>query len=251
MMSSQPLPVMSRFPISALPIPPASRLLIHNLTPDTLTPNVAAFRSNVLTTTPSVQRRARLLSPPCHFSHLTPFPLPFPYDIEPPPPSDHPEKEDKAAFVEKWLGEREAVHLQPPLPRFPNSTLRKYYGKGRDQPLELIGISETGLRDCIPQLDVGDAFAILGAPTLTQEFNEEGEGQPSDIPQVVEARQELIDVLSGHVTLMTPPEVSEGAFAPWSLRYSGHQFGSWAGQLGDGRAISIRQCTLPDHLNTP
>ncbi|OBZ72114.1 hypothetical protein A0H81_07825 [Grifola frondosa] len=28
-------------------------------------------------------------------------------------------------------------------------------------------------------------------------------------------------------------------WAPWSLRYSGHQFGVWAGQLGDGRAISI------------
>ncbi|EEB86647.1 hypothetical protein MPER_16324, partial [Moniliophthora perniciosa FA553] len=28
-------------------------------------------------------------------------------------------------------------------------------------------------------------------------------------------------------------------FAPWSLRYSGHQFGSWAGQLGDGRAITV------------
>lgn len=26
---------------------------------------------------------------------------------------------------------------------------------------------------------------------------------------------------------------------PWSLRYGGHQFGQWAGQLGDGRAISL------------
>jgi uncharacterized protein YdiU (UPF0061 family) len=32
------------------------------------------------------------------------------------------------------------------------------------------------------------------------------------------------------------------SFAPWSLRYSGHQFGAWAGQLGDGRATSIRTC---------
>jgi hypothetical protein len=111
----------------------------------------------------------------------------------------------------------------------------------RDQPIELIGLSETGLRDCIPHLDVGDAFSILGAPSLADEFDEEGEGKPSDIPEAVEARKELVDVLSGHVTLMTPPEVDdEAAFAPWSLRYSGHQFGSWAGQLGDGRAISIR-----------
>ncbi|RKP12643.1 SelO family protein, partial [Piptocephalis cylindrospora] len=26
---------------------------------------------------------------------------------------------------------------------------------------------------------------------------------------------------------------------PWSLRYGGHQFGQWAGQLGDGRAVSL------------
>ena len=28
---------------------------------------------------------------------------------------------------------------------------------------------------------------------------------------------------------------------PWAWNYAGHQFGVWAGQLGDGRAISIGQ----------
>ena len=28
---------------------------------------------------------------------------------------------------------------------------------------------------------------------------------------------------------------------PWALCYGGHQFGFWAGQLGDGRAISLAQ----------
>ncbi|KAF9506436.1 hypothetical protein BS47DRAFT_1305246, partial [Hydnum rufescens UP504] len=28
-------------------------------------------------------------------------------------------------------------------------------------------------------------------------------------------------------------------YAPWSLRYAGYQFGTWAGQLDDGRAILI------------
>lgn len=104
-------------------------------------------------------------------------------------------------------------------------------------------MSETGLRDCVPHLDVGDAFAVLGNPTLTDEFNEDGDGEPSEVEAAIGARQDLVDVLSGHATLMSPPEVTEGGFAPWSLRYSGHQFGSWAGQLGDGRAISIRACT--------
>jgi len=75
---------------------------------------------------------------------------------------------------------------------------------------------------------------------LANEFDDEGDPQPSDIEEVVDARQDLIDVLSGQFALMS--EDNGGVpFAPWSLRYSGHQFGSWAGQLGDGRAITIRQ----------
>ncbi|KAJ3538989.1 hypothetical protein NMY22_g4942 [Coprinellus aureogranulatus] len=241
----------AKLPISALPIPPPSRLLIHNLTPDTWTPNPTAFRTNLLTTNPSLQRRARLLGPPCHFSHVTPFPVPFPYDIQPPSPTEDPVKDaDKGAYIEKWLAKREAVNVQPPNPRFPNATLRKFYGEHREQPTELIGLSETGLRDCVPHLDVGDAFAILGAPSLSDSFGDEGDGQPSDIPEAVEARDDLIDVLSGHGVLMTPDEVSPSeGFAPWSLRYSGHQFGSWAGQLGDGRAISILVTPKSDDLN--
>ncbi len=30
---------------------------------------------------------------------------------------------------------------------------------------------------------------------------------------------------------------------PYSMRYGGHQFGNWAGQLGDGRAISLGEIT--------
>lgn len=30
-------------------------------------------------------------------------------------------------------------------------------------------------------------------------------------------------------------------YAPWSNAYSGHQFGQWAGQLGDGRAITLME----------
>lgn len=149
---------------------------------------------------------------------------------------------DANAFIETWLSERESLHPQP-TPKFhPDAPLRKYTAKNRDQHVDLIGISETGLRDCVPHLDVGDAFAILGTPALATKL-EDVDAQPSDIPEVVEARQDLIDILSGQSTLMSPPNSEAPSdsipFAPWSLRYSGHQFGSWAGQLGDGRAISI------------
>lgn len=36
-----------------------------------------------------------------------------------------------------------------------------------------------------------------------------------------------------------PKEYS--GYAPWSNAYSGHQFGQWAGQLGDGRAITLME----------
>lgn len=34
--------------------------------------------------------------------------------------------------------------------------------------------------------------------------------------------------------------------APYSARYGGHQFGNWAGQLGDGRAITLGEMITPD-----
>ncbi len=33
---------------------------------------------------------------------------------------------------------------------------------------------------------------------------------------------------------------------PYAARYGGHQFGHWAGQLGDGRAITLGELTAPD-----
>ena len=44
-------------------------------------------------------------------------------------------------------------------------------------------------------------------------------------------RGPAVDVLAGN--LVTP------TMKPFAARYGGHQFGSWAGQLGDGRAISL------------
>lgn len=36
------------------------------------------------------------------------------------------------------------------------------------------------------------------------------------------------------------------SFEPWAQCYGGHQFGSWAGQLGDGRAVSLCQARGAD-----
>lgn len=187
----------------------------------------------------------QLLPQECHFSHVAPFPVPFPFDIEPPIEPDP--AADKGSYIEKWLSERESKHLTESQSTEANSVLRKYYPHNREQPRELIGLSETGLKDCVPHLDIGDGFVVIGAPSLSDEFGEEGEGIAAETGESVAARQEIVDILSGHAMLMSAPEENptgesnKSAFAPWSLRYSGHQFGSWAGQLGDGRAISIRR----------
>lgn len=89
----------------------------------------------------------------------------------------------------------------------------------------LLGVSEKTVHDCFPELDVGDA-AKVDAPT--------------DVEEGDEARQALVDVLSGR-------KVLEGEkYMPWSTRYCGHQFGVWASQLGDGRAISLLETEGPN-----
>ncbi len=54
-----------------------------------------------------------------------------------------------------------------------------------------------------------------------------------DLDPAVFRDPQFIEVVSGHRTL-------EG-FSPLAMVYSGHQFGVWAGQLGDGRALLIGQ----------
>ena len=51
-------------------------------------------------------------------------------------------------------------------------------------------------------------------------------------------RGEAVDVLAGN--LVTP------TMKPFAARYGGHQFGNWAGQLGDGRAISLGEIEARD-----
>ena len=258
-----------RVPISALPLPPPSHSLINALTPDPHPPTPAAWYT-VRAERPSLQRRARLLAPPAHFSYVAPCPVPFPFRVE----YLEADKEDKegeeeedpqaagkrqVAAVERWLVEREALREVPTAKgEFEkeddvgngSTSLKKYVAEKRDEERVLIGLAETGWRDCLPHLDVGDAFELLGKSSLTVPpgQGEDGDARPAPAQaneEAVAARQELVDVLSGNAMLMNGEgEDKRGQWAPWSLRYSGHQFGTWAGQLGDGRAISLCRWSL-------
>ncbi|MES2463094.1 MAG: protein adenylyltransferase SelO family protein, partial [Armatimonadota bacterium] len=51
-------------------------------------------------------------------------------------------------------------------------------------------------------------------------------------------RGPAVDILAGNAVVPS--------MKPFAARYGGHQFGNWAGQLGDGRAISLGEVTATD-----
>lgn len=229
----------TRFPIASLPLPPVSDRLCQNLTPDPATPSINSFQRDVLRYHTSLQRRSRLVSPSAHFSFVVPLPLPFPYRI--PQPENPENREASRQNIEEWLSARS------PLNSISTATvsgtadysvphLRVSSSSGTNEHVQqrhLLALSEACIHDCLPHLDIGDAMEHVSS-TSGADSSENREAQ-----QKMVVRQELIDVLSGESALMTNPDDSGLGYAPWSLRYCGHQFGVWAGQLGDGRAISI------------
>lgn len=58
-----------------------------------------------------------------------------------------------------------------------------------------------------------------------------------------EKTEEFKQLVAGN-KIMWDPETQTGVY-PWAQCYGGWQFGSWAGQLGDGRAISLFEATNP------
>ena len=67
-------------------------------------------------------------------------------------------------------------------------------------------------------------------------------------PSTIES-QEFKDTVSGNKILTwdesAEEELRKSQIYPWAQCYGGYQFGQWAGQLGDGRAISLFETTNP------
>ena len=221
-------------PISALPLPPTHLFLTKNLTPDAEIPDPSRFLE-ILKEKPSIQRRSRAVSAQSHFSFTSPLPVQFPYRLQ--PPDSLATDEERLNYIERKLAELESLEEQP-LPATSHGPRYKMFASSnRDPERALIGLSEAGLRDCVPWLDAGDAFSVIGKPSLLP--SEEGDECMEATEAEIATRQELVDVLSGRSMIVPFDESGNPISGPWSLRYSGHQFGSWAGQLGDGRAISV------------
>ena len=93
----------------------------------------------------------------------------------------------------------------------------------RPEPMlkpELLGVSEAALKD----------LAIDPASVESEEFK---------------------DTVAGNRIVTLPEqhdgeELVEDVIYPWAQCYGGFQFGQWAGQLGDGRAISLFETTNPN-----
>ena len=148
---------------------------------------------------------------------------PFPYRIEAPEDANI---DDQAAFIENWLTEREPLEERPLASAGDTGRrlLKKYSRETRELKRELLALSDSCLRDCLPQLDVGDAFVQLGKPTLTESDETLDDLNVQVSAEQNSVRQELVDVLTGHSVLMAIDEDAEDPYAPWSSRYSGHQY---------------------------
>ncbi|SCV75009.1 BQ2448_8038 [Microbotryum intermedium] len=164
---------------------------------------------------PSMLRRSRMISEGGAFTFVSPLPLEFPYDIQE-LSEPHQEKEvgketkARAGTIETALAQFEVSpdFVQDPETRSAFSS--KVRQSSKFPSPRLLSISQKCRDEWLPQLDIGEPGT--------------------------ETRKLLVDVLGGKTVIARE---GEPGFAPWSLCYGGHQFGSWAGQLGDGRAISI------------
>ncbi|GAA6059981.1 hypothetical protein JCM10212_001330 [Sporobolomyces blumeae] len=173
---------------------------------------------------PSMLRRSRQVRMGGTLTYTSPLPLEFPYDIDDGLEVGAPRK---ASDIERQLAKYE---IDPSHPVFDASLdgaseqrrPTAYSSDKRESDkfprARLLSVSDRLLQEWLPNLDIGKA---------------DGTEQEQAV------RRQFVDVVSGRVVLARREEGEEKAFAPWSQAYAGWQFGSFAGQLGDGRAISI------------
>jgi serine/tyrosine/threonine adenylyltransferase len=220
-------------PISALPLPPASHILTRNLTPEHVVPTASSL-PRLLRSTPSLLRRSRILPPSVHYAYITPLPISFPYDIPAPTGPVEDGAYSKGEYVEKWLTSHEPLDEVPPAVTGASEYQRhlsKYTSSSRDEKRELLALSSSCLKEWLPLLDVGDAFDQLGEARLSpvQNASSKSVRNGEDATARESIREELVDVLSGQSVLMhlpdetTETESDQAGYAPWSLRYCGHQ----------------------------
>ncbi|KAJ9100747.1 hypothetical protein QFC19_005486 [Naganishia cerealis] len=205
---------------SRLPLPPSSEVSQHNLT--LIDPSLPS-RENPHT----AQRRSQTFPKAGHWARVTPLPIAFPYRL----PRADTNKGETQVGIEEWLRDWDVYEDDGGM-KADGVEARLSEKRARLEP-ELIGLSSTCIEDDLPHLDIGNALAYTG--------QSKGDEQPE---QLDAAAQEMVDCVSGKKVLVGQVDGKE--YGPWSSRYAGHQFGVWAGQLGDGRATSILETKTSD-----
>ena len=76
---------------------------------------------------------------------------------------------------------------------------------------------------------------------------------PAPDPRLLAISEDAASLLGLSPEMLSSPEavsIFGGSLPknlrPWAARYGGHQFGGFAGQLGDGRAISIGEVQVSE-----
>jgi uncharacterized protein YdiU (UPF0061 family) len=121
-------------------------------------------------------------------------------------------------------------HL-PPDPKFPIPAISHKTPRDDIEPRQVRGALFTWVR---PE-EAKEPELLAISPAAMQDLGiKEGEEKTEEYRQLV----------AGNRLLGWDEEKGEGGY-PWAMCYGGWQFGSWAGQLGDGRAISLFETTNP------
>jgi serine/tyrosine/threonine adenylyltransferase len=119
----------------------------------------------------------------------------------------------------------------PPDPKFPTPAISHKTPRDDIEPRQVRGALFTWVR---PE-EAKDPELLVVSPAAMRDLGIiEGEGNTEEFKQLV----------AGNRLLGWDEDKGEGGY-PWAMCYGGWQFGLWAGQLGDGRAISLFETTNP------
>lgn len=119
----------------------------------------------------------------------------------------------------------------PPDPLFPTPAASHKTARDEIGPRQVKGAFFTWVR---PEKSVNPELLAV-SPTAMRDLGIRGGDEDTE---------EFKQAVAGNRILGWDEEKLEGGY-PWAQCYGGWQFGSWAGQLGDGRAISLFETTNP------
>ncbi|TEY46820.1 hypothetical protein BOTCAL_0313g00110 [Botryotinia calthae] len=119
----------------------------------------------------------------------------------------------------------------PPDPLFPTPAASHKTARDEIGPRQVKGALFSWVR---PEHSINPELLAVSPNAMRDLGIKEGE----------ESTEEFKQTVAGNKILGWDEEKLEGGY-PWAQCYGGWQFGSWAGQLGDGRAISLFETTNP------